>query len=385
MAQLTEIPDWIVANLSNYSKQQQAVALTWAYRNLPYDLLEKYYQWALWYRPAFNREIQDLVDRIGYRLEVERMGFSQNGMSGYIEQAPQNLGYFSPAQYPNYGIGANRSAYGGNLNVGAGAGGGEGGAQQLGQFGIGDLDVFQESLIASGAINYGISANPDSNVNVGQGGGSGQWSGKDYADLIKGITNAATSAAGSITSTVKTVDCMTNPCKPGCPGSTNPTCTGVAPNASGLATPAGQADYLLAQQMAQAQAQQQAGIPTTKGTTIGQRSGNFVWNGSTWVYSPPAGMPTTPGTTIGQRSGNFVWNGTTWVYTPTTTTAATTTVPTTPGTAVGQRYGNYVWNGTAWAYSPLAAPTTTTGLDTTTILLIAAIGIGAYFLLARKD
>nr|NIV13396.1 hypothetical protein [Fodinibius sp.] len=95
------------------------MALTWAYRNLPSDLLEEYYEWALWYRPAYNREIQDLVDRIGLRLEAEKMGFFQNGMGQYLEQAPnmggQNLGYFT-ANYPNYGIGASPTAYGGNLN-----------------------------------------------------------------------------------------------------------------------------------------------------------------------------------------------------------------------------------------------------------------------------
>lgn len=62
------VPLWLIQGLSNYSLQQQAIALIWARKNLPYHLLKHYYKWAMWYRPVFRREIQVLVDKIGKKL-----------------------------------------------------------------------------------------------------------------------------------------------------------------------------------------------------------------------------------------------------------------------------------------------------------------------------
>lgn len=73
-------------------------------------------------------------------------------------------------------------------------------------------------------------------------------------------------------------------------------------------------------------------------TLPGQRSGNYVWTGTAWQYSPvsaPTAAPTTPGYTIGQRSGNYVWTGTAWQYSPVSTAPTTGYLPTQPTTEEG--------------------------------------------------
>ena len=109
--------------------------------------------------------------------------------------------------------------------------------------------------------------------------------------------------------------------------------------------------------------------PTTPGTTVGQVSGDFTWNGTAWVatadYTPPATTPTTPttpGTTVGQVSGDFTWNGSSWVatadYTPVPPAqAGDAGIQVTPGQAQGATQINVADYGGQVATNPSLALT----------------------------
>lgn len=150
------LPTWIVAALSGYSPQQVAQALKWAMNNLDPVMLQQYYKWAEYYRPALRRDLQGMVDAMGRKVEANKMRYH----NGPMQTNTHSMGFWDEhmPSMPDAGAGA--------------AGGGAGGKQ--------GADIFGQ--------------------------------------ITKGISNIA-QTAGAVAGAYAQTRCAVDPMAPGCPGS----------------------------------------------------------------------------------------------------------------------------------------------------------------------
>ena len=88
------VPSWLVQSYCTFDSSQIAQALDWTYLNLDGKDLEEAYGFALWYRPAMNRNNQLRVDRIG--LKVQQQGGSKPVMMppATMQGRPSAMGFW---------------------------------------------------------------------------------------------------------------------------------------------------------------------------------------------------------------------------------------------------------------------------------------------------
>lgn len=87
------VPHWLVQGMDSFSNTQTKQSLEWAMRNYQGKQLAKAYEFANYFRPAYSRDNQFLVDRMG------EMVYNQGALAGNVRTGVTSMGsWYDPTQ-----------------------------------------------------------------------------------------------------------------------------------------------------------------------------------------------------------------------------------------------------------------------------------------------